>query len=445
MFHRKKRIEMDPADPHLLKLLNYLQTPPEREPHAAQRGREQFLAELEALPTRMAQASPAPFSPKQIIRNIRSRYFRQEEQMNRSGRNLVYAGLAVLLVFLFLGSGLTAQAAQSALPGDALYTVKTTLEQTRLSLSGDAARRADLQLEFAEKRLEELAGLIAEGRTTRIAATSQEFQQAIEKALAEVDLIAQENPELAASLMLQISSTLSRFSQTLTDLLVGVPEPLQFEMKRALQATYRISRPELPEGEVEFTGRVEAMEQHQWTVGGYKLRISAQTQIKAAIQLQEMVRVRAQKDAGGQLMALEVTPVGSADQNANRNANQNANQDSGSANSNSQSNTNENGNFNANQNYNYNYNNNNNENSNFNANQNYNYNNNNNENSNFNANQNYNYNNNNNENSNFNANHNYNFNNNENENSNFNANQNYNYNNNENENSNQNSNHNGGG
>src|SRR5829696_631355 len=72
--------------------------------------------------------------------------------------------ILVLAALLFGGAGITAATAQSAIPGDALYGVKTSIEQTRLSLAQDAGDRAQMKMGFAQRRLEEIAALIEEGR-----------------------------------------------------------------------------------------------------------------------------------------------------------------------------------------------------------------------------------------------------------------------------------------
>ena len=89
----------------------------------------------------------------------------------------------VLAVFLFGGTGITAYAASSALPGDALYPVKTSMESARISLTGDDAAQARLYLDFAGRRLAEIQTLIQEGRTSFVAKTSDQFKDNVEKAM----------------------------------------------------------------------------------------------------------------------------------------------------------------------------------------------------------------------------------------------------------------------
>lgn len=67
---------------------------------------------------------------------------------------MTWIAIAVLLASLFGGGGYAVHASNNALPGDMLYSLKTTIEDTRLALSqGDAV--VDLYLEFGGRRLDE--------------------------------------------------------------------------------------------------------------------------------------------------------------------------------------------------------------------------------------------------------------------------------------------------
>jgi len=130
---------------------------------------------------------------------------------------------------------MTVLAAQSAIPGDALYPVKTTLEQTRFSLARNAALRAELQLEFADLRLDEIELLIAQGRSQNLQAATQAFEAHIQNALAEIEVISGVNPALAADLMEEITGSFSDYSDTLGSLLNDIPEPLRSEVERIIR------------------------------------------------------------------------------------------------------------------------------------------------------------------------------------------------------------------
>ena len=76
---------------------------------------------------------------------------------------LIWARVAVavvigVIVISLLGGG-TTYAAQSSLPGETLYPIKTGTEEVRLWMVGDSSGKAELNLEFARTRLIELSKL----------------------------------------------------------------------------------------------------------------------------------------------------------------------------------------------------------------------------------------------------------------------------------------------
>lgn len=66
--------------------------------------------------------------------------------------------LVVVVLLSTLTTG-TAFAAQSSLPGDLLYPVKTTTEDARVLFAGSSAVKTELNLEFAQTRLDEMSKL----------------------------------------------------------------------------------------------------------------------------------------------------------------------------------------------------------------------------------------------------------------------------------------------
>lgn len=75
--------------------------------------------------------------------------------------------ISILVAFtLLLGGGATTvYAAQDDLPGQALYPVKTWSEDLRLELTADPRQEIDLLMIFAQRRVEEMVALAAQGLT----------------------------------------------------------------------------------------------------------------------------------------------------------------------------------------------------------------------------------------------------------------------------------------
>jgi hypothetical protein len=150
-------------------------------------------------------------------------------------RSIIVIALVTLL--LLGGIGITGVAAQSALPGDALYTVKTSIEQARLALAKDASDRAQLELAFAEERLKEISALIQEGRTSEIKDAVLSFEASINRAIIELGIVAKSDPALAAELALKITSALTRYAQALSVLAATAPDIILGDVLRALDTT----------------------------------------------------------------------------------------------------------------------------------------------------------------------------------------------------------------
>lgn len=73
--------------------------------------------------------------------------------------------LLVAMVFglVFGGGGLTAAAAQSSMPDDALYSFKLATEQVRMQLIGEGEAEFQLALQFANRRVEEAQYMLEKG------------------------------------------------------------------------------------------------------------------------------------------------------------------------------------------------------------------------------------------------------------------------------------------
>lgn len=99
-------------------------------------------------------------------------------QRGRRERQLVAAATAAVLLG---GTASVAAAAQSALPGEALYPIKRAIEQADVRLSGDSADQGADLLGHASGRLDEVSGLLAQDDATstpRIAGTLADFDAA---------------------------------------------------------------------------------------------------------------------------------------------------------------------------------------------------------------------------------------------------------------------------
>ena len=124
--------------------------------------------------------------------------------------------VAILLFVLALfGGGTVTYAAQDALPGEPLYSVKRSVEDARTSLTFSQEGRVTLQLSHSQRRLDEAYRLAQQGRVDEARAALSEYERAyeelalalqglspeqLEEILGRVDLILEENEQNLAVL-----------------------------------------------------------------------------------------------------------------------------------------------------------------------------------------------------------------------------------------------------
>jgi hypothetical protein len=231
----KDHFEEEPIDPRLKEYLKLLQMIPPRDPRAAARTQAKFLSELE----RVTATGAEEMSALSSLRAETSTSLPRKKFSVGSIQRTAIAFITVILlgfVFVFGGFGITARAAQSALPGDALYLVKTRIEQARLSLARDLSKEAELNMEFASTRLAEIGRLIEAGRFEESVRLSTEFNAYIQKALQVVGELAKVDPVRAGELNVEITSKLLEYTQKLRAMLAGLPESYADQIKNNIPA-----------------------------------------------------------------------------------------------------------------------------------------------------------------------------------------------------------------
>ena len=316
----KRNYHEQPIDPRLKELLDALRETPPRNPEAEARGRAKYLAQLEAIydqDTRPVAKAGTP-SP----RESRLKWpFSLGALQQRLAFTTVMAVLAIFLL-LFGGAGATAYASQGALPGDALYPVKTSLEQTQVRLARDAARQAELHLSFSERRLAEIASLIAEGDFDHIETATGEFEAHVQEAIRVLDTVSAGDAQRACELATQITSALTRYAGILKGMLVSVPDTVKPSVEKAIL----ISEREEHDEELEFTGIVESISNEGYVIGGQLVIVTPQTEIKGELSVGAMVKVHALQSPDGTLTAREIEVTQAGEENVNVNENENTNE-----------------------------------------------------------------------------------------------------------------------
>ena len=234
----------------------------------------------------------------------------------------------VIIAILFGGTTMTAYASQSALPGDPLYQVKTSMEKTQVIFSFNAASRAELDLELAQRRLDEISALIAEKRFNDIRMASAEFESYIGQSLAELNTISIKDPARASQLGGQVSAALFRYGQALSGMLVDVPPTVKPEIERSVILLQTVgSQPIGASNYEEFEGLVEAISPASWTISGKVVLIPAGMVVDPKIKVGDKVEVKATKATDGTLTAVSIKLENDDKEDNNQDENSNSQHD----------------------------------------------------------------------------------------------------------------------
>jgi hypothetical protein len=313
----------------LIARLQQLKETPPRDPEAARLGRARFLAEARRLqpavspsPTRRLRGWIANLKAKEIL--VMNRRFSSAYTL---------AIVAVVVVALFGGSVATAYAAKGALPGSPLHPVKTGLERAQLALSLGDARDARLSLGFAERRLEELAGLIEAGRFDELAPVVSAFEVHIQTTLEGLKSVSLNDPAEAQRLASAVTAALSRYAGLLMQFSAAVPTDAQAPLLQALEVSNQSFQ-------IEMIGTVVSIGSPTWQVlrlsdgTTVELGVNENTELQSGIVVGDLVKVEAIQDSSGMLWAVEIESAddesgqndnGDDDVNANTNENENEN------------------------------------------------------------------------------------------------------------------------
>jgi hypothetical protein len=222
---------------HAADLAALLQTANSVERHAMAHPSPAFR---QAARLRLLQKLP---SQQPVVTN--GKFLRHIRQiLNQQQRRFVMNLLAILAVLAAtaLGGGGVVYASGDALPGDALYGVKTSAEEVQLALSDDA-QDINLYNQFLAERVNEMGELVDAQRFDDLNGAAQHYEQNL-AALVQTML---ENPELGAMLMEEINVAQQSRLQTMTQMMEHTPEGGQARIRQVLNAEAQQLSPGLGE------------------------------------------------------------------------------------------------------------------------------------------------------------------------------------------------------
>ena len=138
-------------------------------------------------------------------------------------------------VALAAGTGVTAFAAQSSLPQDTLYPVKTALENVQMALTLNPESKALLHLQLAERRVQEVAAEVVSGQSASPSALNSAVDQ-IDDAVRAADNMP--GPR-AGGILAQVSQATSEAQASLQQISKTAPQSAQPALQQAIRATRR--------------------------------------------------------------------------------------------------------------------------------------------------------------------------------------------------------------
>jgi hypothetical protein len=314
-------IEMHELDPVLQEKISLMEKTPERDPELAAQTRENYLAQVDSLPLRGSTTALGWVLGFFGLNSLGN------SAVSSGKRKFAFSSVAAILlvlVVLFGGASATAYAAQSALPGDALYPVKTSLEQTRITLANDAYNQAQLHLQFAQRRLNEIKELLAQGRTNDIEFASSEFEYYIQEAMKASQIVLAADSERGAELNKLVSQALLEYAGALKSVLLTAPEAVKPVVEGALLASQ-----EGAGDKVEIFGIVEALSETEIEIDGVVYSITDLTEFEDFIQPGDMVKVHVIKTNFGVMVVREIELNNAFEDNSNESGSDNSNESSG--------------------------------------------------------------------------------------------------------------------
>lgn len=160
-------------------------------------------------------------------------------------QHIVEPAVIMLLVLgVFLGSSFTINAAFYSLPGDNLYPIKIALEKTHVALVSDQAKKIELKIEFAQKRVAEFDKIVSqvnvspEQKKKQIVAVVKEFKNnvvAVNDQLNKINQSTNQSNGNARALTVRIATVVSSQTEELARSFdekveeLGEVEKLEFE------------------------------------------------------------------------------------------------------------------------------------------------------------------------------------------------------------------------
>ncbi len=151
-------------------------------------------------------------------------------------RRLAFQVALVLLLVLGMVAGTSgvARAAQTSLPGEMLYQLKTSLEKASIAVAVGDAAKATLHIRYAQRRLTEIQSLVLENREVQVAPTAALLEDHINAAIRYLVDLQVKDPARARTLAVSLQAVLKEQMGTLQVLAATASQPVREQIERIL-------------------------------------------------------------------------------------------------------------------------------------------------------------------------------------------------------------------
>ena len=197
----------------------------------------------------------------------------------------VLASIGIAIVIFAAASGSTVYAAQSSLPGDTLYTVKTGVENLQLAMTSSPEDKANLYLKFEQRRIDEVQQQVKLNRNINAQAlvtVQQQFDNGL-KALSSSD-----NNQANNSTLSKLSVSTLNQQVELEQVIASAPQASQPALQQIIDETRRgntiaqvayanndflknppsVTDKKLDAGQFNIEGTLLSIQGKTWDVGG---------------------------------------------------------------------------------------------------------------------------------------------------------------------------------
>ena len=212
-------------DSELEKILDAIKEVPSRDSDMAENSRARYLSEIKSVGSGAVSNSD----------NLRHTNWKQKiSYLFKTRKEFVpmltqiISAILIATTLIAGGGGATVYASQNAMPGSVLYPVKIWSEDARLGFAQNTSNQFDLNLEYADRRVQELINMDEEG-------------------LSEIDDPAETSIQIVERLQLHIQESLRLAGE------VGDPEKAMIKLQTHLQTQTRLlgQQPESADPEFE--------------------------------------------------------------------------------------------------------------------------------------------------------------------------------------------------